>query len=197
MRPRIFSLLVVLVVAAVSCSSDPTTSDEFQALEEELATAQEQLAVTAAARDQLADQVAAAEARHDKVAAAQEAIADIIADPSAFGTEDEALDALMSYATPDAVMDDVAFGSIGMRQGWRNTLRGSDAAIETFATWTADDGSMAGSLWVWSGTASNGEPFSLVGINTDHFNEDGLITYSLVEWPYAADYVTSAFRTGN
>lgn len=197
MRLRIFSLLVVVALVAAGCSSDPTTSDEYEALEEDLAAVQQQLADTAAERDQLAEQVAAAGARHDKVVATQEAIAEIIADPAAFGSDDEALDALMSYATPDAVMDDVAFGSIGMRQGWRNTLMGADADIETFATWTADDGSMAGSLWVWSGTASNGEPFSLVGINTDHFNEDGLITYELVEWPYPADYVTSAFATGN
>lgn len=197
MRLRIFSLLVVVALVAAGCSSDPTTSDEYEALEEDLAAVHQELADTAVERDQLAEQVAAAGARHDKVVATQEAIAEIIADPAAFGSDDEALDALMSYATPDAVMDDVAFGSIGMRQGWRNTLMGADAAIETFATWTADDGSMAGSLWVWSGTASNGEPFSLVGINTDHFNEDGLITYELVEWPYPADYVTSAFATGN
>lgn len=197
MRLRIFSLLVVVALVAAGCSSDPTTSDEYEALEEDLAAVHQELADTAVERDQLAEQVAAAGARHDKVVATQEAIAEIIADPAAFGSDDEALDALMSYATPDAVMDDVAFGSIGMRQGWRNTLMGADADIETFATWTADDGSMAGSLWVWSGTASNGEPFSLVGINTDHFNEDGLITYELVEWPYPADYVTSAFATGN
>lgn len=197
MSVRIYAVLAALAIAAASCSADPTTSDEYRTLEAELATAQQQLSETAAARDELADQVAVVQTRYDKVAATQEAIAEIIADPDAFGSEDEALDALMSYAAPGAVMNDVALGSIGLRQGWQNTLWGADATIETFTTWTAEDGSMAGSLWRWSGTASNGEPFSLIGINTDHFNEDGLITYSLVEWPYPADFVTSAFATGN
>ncbi len=56
---------------------------------------------------------------------------------------------------------------------------------------------MAGSLWIWAGTARNGEPFELIGINTDLYDDDGLVTHSLVQWPYKNDYVTGAIMNGN
>jgi hypothetical protein len=189
MRRLIVTLMAFGLVLG-ACSSDPTSSEEYQQLEQ-------QLTDMTAERDALADQIAASDSRYETVIASQEAVAEIIADPAAYGSREEVLDLLMSYATPDAVMEDVAFGSIGMRQGWNNTVFGSEADIQTFAKWTAEDGSMAGSLWVWSGTANNGEPFELIGINTDYYDENGLITHELVEWPYENAYVTNALVSGS
>lgn len=49
-------------------------------------------------------------------------IFDIIADPSAFGTKAEVLDLLETLAVPGIVLGDDAFGSVGWRTGWNNTL---------------------------------------------------------------------------
>ncbi|MBE0688482.1 MAG: hypothetical protein IH585_21010 [Anaerolineaceae bacterium] len=191
-------ITVALALLVAGCSSvDPTTSEEFQALESQLAAAQQQLADVIVERDALADEALTAAARHDKVLANQEKVAEIIANPDSFGTKEEVLDLLMTYTVPGAVCDDVAFGAVDMRSSWRNTIFGLAADIETWATWTAEDGSMAGSLWIWAGTASNGEPFELIGVNTDFYDDNGLVTHSLVQWPYKNDYVTGAIRNGN
>lgn len=72
-----------------------------------------------------------------------------------------------------------------------------DATISTWVRWAAEDGSSGGSLWIWEGTARNGEHFELVGVNLDTFDENGLMTNSIVDWPYPADYVRQAFAAGN
>lgn len=70
MRKRIvpFALVLMLVMAACS-SSDPTTSDEYGALERELAQAESQLTVVTTERDALAAEVEAAAAVPVDVAA--------------------------------------------------------------------------------------------------------------------------------
>ena len=80
-------------------------------------------------------------------------------------------------------------GSVPIRSAWDNTIFGTDSTIKTWVTWLADDGSSGGSLWTWSGTARNGEPFELIGVNLDDYDENGLLTYSLVDWPYPAETV--------
>jgi outer membrane murein-binding lipoprotein Lpp len=194
----VLAVTVALALLVAGCSSvDPTTSEEYQALESQLAAAQQQLADVIVERDALAAEALTAAARHDKVLANQEAVAEIIANPYSFGTEDEVLDLLMTYAAPGAVVDDVAFGPVDMRSSWKYTVFELAADIEKWAIWTAEDGSMGGVLWVWSGTARNGKPFELIGINTDLFDDDGLVTHSLVQWPYKNDYVTGAINNGN
>jgi hypothetical protein len=126
----------------------------------------------------------------------QQAVAKINADPTAYGTQDETLDLLMEYAADDAVMDDVALGSIGMRSAWRETIFWTDSDIETYATWVADDGLSDGSLWVWSGTTTNGDPFELAEVNIDTYDNDGLITYEKVFWPFPDTYVEQAINNG-
>ena len=182
--------LTVLGLMAVGCSDDPGDSDQIASLEE-------QLADLAAERDDLAAQLELAESRYEKTAEVQQAIADIIADPEAYGTETEALDSLAALATDDAVMDDTALGAIGIRDAWKQTLFGLDASITTWHTWISEDGSNSGSLWIWSGSAANGEPFELVGINLDSHNSEGLLSYELVTWPYPPEYVERALAEGN
>jgi hypothetical protein len=105
---------------------------------------------------------------------------------------------LVELAVPGAVMDDTAFGPVALRSAWRNTMFGSvDATISTWVRWAAKDGSSGGSLWIWEGTARNGDHFELVGVNLDTFDENGLMTNSIVDWPYPADYVRQAFAAGN
>jgi hypothetical protein len=180
-------VLPILLAAAAGCSDG---NDD--ALEEELA------AVTAE-RDELAAQIAVQQARHDKAEATQQAVVDIIADPTSFGTEEEVLDLLDQYAvSPNIVYGDEAFGDTTWRTGWRNTLFGSvDADIQTWTRWLSDDGSTGGSLWSWNGTAANGEPFVLSGIVIDQFDDDGLYEAVRVYYPMAAEDVEAAFDQGN
>ena len=67
---------------------------------------------------------------------------DIIADPTALGSEEGVLDLLDDLAAPNATMDDVALGTVAWRDAWRGTLFGAQADIQTWATWMADDGSI-------------------------------------------------------
>lgn len=205
MRARFLLLILPALLVLAACSSaDPTSSDEYTALEQELATAtaqlmefQAELAQITAERDALALEMASGQARYEKTAANAERVAEIIDDPDAFGTREEALDQLMTLvASPDTVMDDTAFGAVPMRQAWSNTLWGSDATIKTWVKWMCADGTQAGSLWTWTGESRSGEPFELIGINLDDYDDEGKVTYSLVDWPYDAAYVRQVFATG-
>ena len=139
--------------------------------------------------------------RYDNASETQQTLIDIIANPSAFGSEDEVLDLLDELATPDVISGDLAFGgtSTGIwRTGWRNTLFGNtDATIHTWTTWLSDDGSVGGSLWTWSGTARNGEPFDLQGLELSRFNDDGLLTEVIMLYPYDDSEVWQRFLEGN
>jgi methyl-accepting chemotaxis protein len=188
------AVVAILLFTAAACSS--SDSVELDALASERDALAAERDALAGERDALAAQLAAMETRRELSTANQQLIAEIIADPGAFGDEEEALDAMAALAAPGAVMDDTAFGPVPIRAAWRNTLFGLDAKIESWATWLAEDGSSGGSLWTWSGTARNGEPFSLIGINIDSFDEDGLVTYSLVDWPYPGETVRSAIANG-
>ncbi|MGI9643299.1 MAG: hypothetical protein ACR2N9_10995 [Acidimicrobiia bacterium] len=170
--------LAVLSLMAAACGSD----SELEGVKAE--------------RDALAAQLSAVQSRYEQSRANQELIAEIIADPEAFGDRDEVLDKMEALAVPGAVMDDTAFGAVPIRSAWDNTVFGTNSTLTTWTTWLAADGSSGGSLWTWSGTASNGEPFELIGVNLDEYDENGLVTYSLVDWPYPATTVRDAVSTG-
>ena len=98
-------LIVVLLVVAGCASSDPTASEEYQTLEQELATAElrltdteAQLAAITAERDEFAAQAVGGSDRYAKSLATAERIAEIIDDPDAIGTREEVLDELMTMA---------------------------------------------------------------------------------------------------
>jgi hypothetical protein len=209
---RIVLLAVAVLVTAIGCStSDPTTSDQYQALQGDLAEASQEIADTeqaladteaelaevTAERDGLIAEAAAEAVRYDKSIANAERIAEIIDDPDAIGTKEEVLDEMMAMATPEAIMNDTALGPAPIRRAWSATLWGSEATIKTWVRWMCDDGSQAGSLWTWVGEAQSGEPFELIGINLDKLDDEGRVTASLVDWPYDADYVRESFATGN
>jgi hypothetical protein len=122
---------------------------------------------------------------------------EIIADPTALGSEAGVLDLLDDLAAPSATMDDVALGTAAWRDAWWGTLFGAEADIHTWATWMAEDGSIGGSLWTWSGVASNGEPFSLPGIDISTYDEAGRTISAVVHWPYERAVVECVVSEGN
>jgi hypothetical protein len=198
MKKGLAAVAAVLAILIAGCAAnDPTASDEYGALEtelaqtnRELAEAEDELAEMTAHCDELAaDAVAEAPTtRYQNAKANQETLLAVIADPSAFGSEEEVLDLLDDMATPDVRSGDLAFGGVSTgiwRQGWRNTLfNGSDATIRTWTAWLSEDGSVGGSLWTWSGTAQSGEPFDLQGIEVSRFDEDGRYTEVIMQYPY-------------
>lgn len=190
-------MLVALAVLAASCAGDVTDSDEYRAIEQELAATQAQVDDLTAEQSELEAPATATTTRSDKAKATQETAMAIIADPAAFGTEDEVLDLLDELAAPGTVYGDAAFGSIDYRTGWRNTLFAQvDATIRTWTSWLSDDGSVGGSLWTWSGTARNGEPFDLQGIEISTYDEDGRYTSITVYYPYEDAEVQRIFAEG-
>ena len=60
-----------------------------------------------------------------------------------------------------------------------------------------DDGSQSGSLWTWSGESQAGDPFELIGVNVDQYDDAGRVTYSLIDWPYDGSYVRQVFAFGD
>lgn len=61
----------------------------------------------------------------------------------------------------------------------------------------ADDGATGGSLWTWAGTAANGRPFELIGIDLSTYDDDARVMHITVDWPYSAEEVRQAFAEGN
>ena len=196
----IWILLAAVVLALAGCASDVTESDEYQDLEQKLAAVEVQLADMTAGRDELAADATApaTSSRYEKAQATQEAAFALMADPRAFGTEDEVLDLFDEMAAPGTVYGDAAFGSTGWRSGWKNTLFGQvNATIRTWTSWLSEDGSMGGSMWTWSGTARNGEPFDLQGIELSTYDENGLYTSVMVHYPFEDAEVMRMFNEGN
>lgn len=177
--------VTLLSVGVLGCVDDEAA--RIESLEEELAT-------VTAERDELAAQVSDREARHAASLATIEGVEAILADPDAFGTEDEVVDALAAFAADGTVMDDTVFGAADYRTAWRNTLFGGaiDADIDVYHHWLSEDGSQGGSLWVWHGTNAAGNPFELAGISLNEYDEDGRLTYELVTYPYPDEYVEAA-----
>jgi hypothetical protein len=177
--------VTLLSIGVVACGDDDAA--RIESLKDDLA------AVTAE-RDDLASQVTDREARHAASLATIEGIEAILADPEAFGTETEVVDALAAYAVDGAVMDDAVFGAADYRTAWYNTLFGGaiDADIDVYHHWLSEDGSQGGSLWVWYGTNAAGNPFELAGISLNDYDNEGRLTYELVTYPYPDEYVDEA-----
>jgi hypothetical protein len=199
---RIAFVGVALVLLVVGCSSsDPTASDEYAALEQELvqtnqelAQAETQLAEVTAERDALASLEHQPSGRHDKAVATLDGIVAILDDPAAFGAEEDVVDLIATHATADALMDDDVFGPANYRSGFYNTLYGGaiDAQIDVYHAWVSDDGGSGGALWVWHGTNAAGNPFELPGLSVITFNDDGIVSYEFVTYPYSDEYVRQA-----
>lgn len=149
MRKRVVPFAVALLLATAGCSSsDPTTSAEYGALEQELAQTEAQMAEVAAN----ADAVAAVEANE-------------AAYTKAFYAHD--LDAFMDTYTDDAVFIDETFGDhfegkAAIRSMYANVIRFSDPDLsEVLDLFVAGDGTTATSTWEWVGTNGFGKPFHL------------------------------------
>ncbi len=190
----LYVALLATSAGAVVGQDDPDTAG----LRSDVARLEAQLDAVTAERDALLVEAEAAAARYEKARATQELVYDIIADPAAHGTEQEVLDLLDGLAAPGTIYGDDAFGSTDWRTGWRNTLFGGiDASIHTWLSWLSDDGSVGGSMWTWSGSAFNGEPFDLQGIELSTYDEQGLLDSVTVYYPYEDAEVRLRFNRGN
>lgn len=180
-------VLMLVAVMSATCSD----GDVDRAFETEYAE-------VVAERDALAAQIAESAARYERSTATIEATEAILHDPKAYGTEEELADSRGEFAVEGAVMDDDVFGSVAFRDGFLNTLYGGtvdpdiDTEIEIFDKWLSADGSQGGSLWVWRGTNAESNPFELVGSKLTDYDENGMITYQFVSYPYSDEYVWDA-----
>lgn len=194
---------VVVSALTAGCSADPIASDDYQelraeatSLEQQVAALKNQLATLTVERDQLVAEREADAARYATVQEFTELRNNVAGDPAAYGTEDQVLDLLSSGAATDAVMVDEVYGTFPLRRAWRNTLFGTrvDAVTSEWRSWICSDGRLGGSLWTWEGSNYIGEPFSLIGINLNQYDDEGLLTESRVIWPYPWDYVVDEFQ---
>lgn len=177
MRKRVVSAAIALVLVMGGCSSnDPTTSDEYAALEQELVQANEDLAE---AETLLADSAA----EHDAVVALSETIAEVEANETAateaFLTKD--LDALMDTYTDDVVFVDQTFGD---HVEGKDAYKRMNAQVINFTDpegtevldhFISDDGTRAASTWEWSGINYWGKEFDLPFVLINEYR-DGKIS---------------------
>jgi len=195
---RLLAGLVSLSLVVVACSGQEVSMEGFRELKEELAQAESELVDVTAERDALLAQQELDSARVAKSQITADAIGQIVSDPASFGTEEQVVELLSHYITPDAITHDLAYGKVGTIQGWRNTLFAGDIDAVTFEwhNWMSDDGSQGGSLWTWQGANFVGEPFELIGVALTTYNDDGLETSETVIWPYPDEYVYEQFGVG-
>lgn len=174
--------------------NDPSSSAEYIALEQELAQTEVLLAELTAGRERVTAAEEAAASRYEKASATSEEIIALLDNPKAFGTEEEVADLIAAHSTSGAVMDDDVFGAVPYRAGFYNTLYAGamDAEIDVYDSWVSDDGSQGGALWMWHGTNAAGNPFELAGISLNTYDDEGLISYELVTYPYPDEYVQEA-----
>jgi len=195
--PYVTTLCVALLAVSAGAVVGQDDADSAN-LRSEVARLEVQLDTVTAERDALLAEAEAAAARYDKANTTQKLIYEIIADPAALGTQEEVLDLLDGLAAPGTVYGDDVFGSTSWRSGWRNTLFGSiDATIHTWLSWLSEDGSVGGSMWTWSGSALNGEPFDLQGIELSTYDEQGLLDSVTVYYPYEDTDVRFRINRGN
>ena len=191
---RMITVLVVLGLLLAGCSGDPTASEEYENVALELAEFQQQLADAIEERDALAAAGGESSDRYEKALANQESVEDILHNPESYGTEQQVVELLATYATADAVMEDAVFGAVPIQNAWYYTLYGGtmDAEIDIYYRWLSEDGSQGGALWIWHGTNQVGNAFELAGIALDDYDENGLIAHEYVVYPYSDDYVSEA-----
>jgi hypothetical protein len=195
MKKSMVVLALALALAGGACAEDVTESAEFQGIRQELADVEARLTLVIAERDAPAAHISTV--RYEKASQTQALLVEMMENPEEYGTEDEWLDLVDTLAVPGTFYGDDVFGGIDWRSGWRNTMFGNvNATITTWHRWMSDDGSNAGSMWTWSGTAQNGEPFDLQGIEISAFDEEGLYTGVTVYYPYDDAEVLRRFAEG-
>jgi hypothetical protein len=191
---RLIALLAVSGLLVAGCSANPTSTGEYQELEQQLADSQQALAEMTAERDSLLVVAGDMSERYEKTLSNQQAVEDILHNPESYGSEEDVVELLATYATAEAVMDDAVFGAAPIQTAWYNTLYGGamDAEIENYHRWLSEDGSQGGVLWIWRGNNLVGNPFELAGISLNEYDENGLLTYEYVVYPYSDQYVREA-----
>lgn len=188
MRKRIVPFAVALLLVVAGCSSsDPTASDEYQALEQELAQANRELA-------QMSEELARAEVllvetatEHDASVALSENIDEVEASETvniaAFLDKD--LDALMDTYTEDVVFVDRTFGDhVVGRDEYRkmnaDVIAWADPdATEVVDRFVSEDGTRAVTIWEWIGTNYFGKDFDLPFVMINEYRDGKVARQSI------------------
>jgi len=148
--PRLIAGLAALGLVLAACSSDPTASEEYQALEA-------QLAEVTAERDAMVEEGAA-----EAIAAVE---ANETAHNEAFLAKD--LDALADTWTEDYIFVDETFGDYvegkaANRALNANVIKWADPdKTRVLDRFVSEEGTFAVSTWEWIGTNAFGKPFDL------------------------------------
>ncbi len=185
-------LAAVTVAVALTATAGCLGTEDTEALQADVAALTTEVESLQATLDAVQD-------RHDRTAGATERLRAILADPAAFGTEEEVAAQLAQMATEDAMMVSDVFGETGVRSAWQSTLFGegptaaSEARVDTLHHWLSEDGSMSGSLWVWHGANAVGNPFELAGVQVSTHDETGRATEIRIVFPYPDAWVLEAF----
>jgi steroid delta-isomerase-like uncharacterized protein len=193
MRRTVLGCVVAITFVVVGCtSSDPTASDEYATIEQDLmeartllADVESALAEITAERDALAAQVAAVETGIAQVEANEKAHFEAIM------AED--LEAMMATYTDDAVFVDETFGD--WVEGTEALTRFNDVvltmtdpdATEILDSYVSADGSRATSVWSWIGTSYFGNSFDLPMVLV-HEYRDGLIAKQTIYYAASDAY---------
>ncbi len=184
-------LVAAAVMAALAGTAACLGADDAEGLRAEVAGLTSEVGSLQATLDDVVD-------RHDRTESAIQRLRQILADPDAFGTDEEVVAQLAQMSTEDAEMVDDVFGSVGIRSAWASTMFGGrpgatlTARIDSLESWVAEDGSMSGSLWVWHGTNEAGNPFELTGVQVSTHDETGRSTGITIHYPYPDDVVVAA-----
>jgi ketosteroid isomerase-like protein len=177
MRRAIVGCVVAVTFVVVGCtSSDPTASDEYAAIEQDLIEAQalisdaeSDLPATTAEREALAAQIAASETVIAQVEANEKAHFEAIMSKD--------LEAMMATYTDDAVFVDETFGD--WVEGTEALTRFNDVvltmidpeATKIIESYVSADGSRATSVRSWIGTSYYGYPFDLPMVLIHEYRE--------------------------
>ena len=166
MMKRVVPLAAALLLIAGCGSSDPTTSDEYTELEQELAQTEALLTEVTAERDERISQAAATAREADESA---EIIAAVEANETAYIAAWQAQDlvALMETYAEDAVFVDETFGDYlegkaRVKEMYKYVITFADPdGKDVYDRFVSEDGTWAASTWEWVGTNFNGMRFDL------------------------------------
>ncbi|WP_062377090.1 hypothetical protein [Demequina pelophila] len=194
-KPLVAGLGALATLGALGAVSGCGDGEERARQEAAVAELEHQLENITAERDALQDHVDAVLLRYVLVVkhdAEQEAL---LADDSLRADPDALLDELSYYVIDGARLHNETLGSTSWRFGMRGTLfTTAEATIDNVHSWIDPDGSTTGSLFVWSGTNAEDEPFALAGVAIQFYNDDGLLTHTWVAHPYPDGFIWNAVQ---
>jgi len=185
---RVTSIAVALLLLVVTaCSSDPTTSDDYEALEQEVAQANRELAQANRELAQAEGLLAGVTAERDAAVALNEIIEEATSNETAhfeaFLAKD--LDALTDTYTEDVIWVDETYGDYiegkdAVRGMLSNVIKFTDPnASGVLNRFISEDGTRAASTWEWTGTNFFGRSFDLPFALIDEYRDGKIVKQTI------------------